>query len=129
VLAPTATQSPAVLGAVIESRWESKPLAFAGKLRPRRRNHRPFWAQVLALNANHFEVMPRVLSAMESLVDLRLGRNGIQTLMRCESRPRTLVHPTPRLPATVAAVDTHGASIRRPLGARRWRPTWTTARR
>ena len=46
--------------------------------------------EVLALNANNFEMMPRVLCDMDNLVDLRLGRNGITSLMRGETIQTTL---------------------------------------
>ena len=46
--------------------------------------------EVLALNANNFEMMPRVLCDMDNLVDLRLGRNGIASLMRGETIQTTL---------------------------------------
>ena len=46
--------------------------------------------EVLALNANNFEMMPRGLCDMDNLVDLRLGRNGITSLMRGETIQTTL---------------------------------------
>eukprot|EP01047_Picozoa_sp_COSAG01_P020060 COSAG01_NODE_1134_length_11558_cov_8.381360_4_plen_106_part_00 len=68
---------------VIESRWVSTPLAFAGQLQPRRLNSEPFQLQRPRLN--HGESARRCMEACQSEV-------MVDSVIHCHTY--TFIHPS-----------------------------------